>query len=137
MDQTIFPPPQSASGAEERYPRKLHPESQPQCPHPTTPELLPPKLDRHANVLDLSYSKANNFQLWVQFLEKAYAKAHGCYQAISGGEVAEAFLDLTGCPTLSYSFDEAQEARNRPNIDWQEQIQRGILRGRRNISETP
>ena len=30
-----------------------------------------------------------------------------------------------------------QEAKNRPNIDWQEQIHRGILRGLRNISETP
>ena len=30
-----------------------------------------------------------------------------------------------------------QEVRNRPNIDWQEQIHRGILRGLRNISETP
>ena len=32
--------------------------------------------------------------------EKAYAKIHGSYQAISGGHVAEAFLDLTGAPTL-------------------------------------
>ena len=30
-----------------------------------------------------------------------------------------------------------QEARNRPNIDWQDKIHRGILRGLRNISETP
>jgi hypothetical protein len=30
-----------------------------------------------------------------------------------------------------------QEARNRPNIDWQEKIHRGILRGLRNSSETP
>ena len=30
-----------------------------------------------------------------------------------------------------------QEAKNRPNIDWQETIHRGILRGLRNISETP
>jgi calpain-15 len=40
------------------------------------------------------------------FLEKAYAKSHGSYQAISGGHIAEAFLDLTGAPTLVYSFDE-------------------------------
>jgi hypothetical protein len=35
--------------------------------------------------------------------------------------------------------DEArfQEAKNRPNIDWQEKIHRRILRGLRNISETP
>jgi hypothetical protein len=33
--------------------------------------------------------------------------------------------------------DLLQEVINRPNIDWQEQIHRGILRGLRNISETP
>ena len=31
----------------------------------------------------------------------------------------------------------AQEAKNRPNIDWQQKIHGGILRGLRNISETP
>lgn len=30
-----------------------------------------------------------------------------------------------------------QEAKNRPNIEWQEKIHGGILRGLRNISETP
>jgi calpain-15 len=38
----------------------------------------------------------------VPFLEKAYAKSHGSYQAISGGHIAEAFLDLTGAPTRVY-----------------------------------
>lgn len=30
---------------------------------------------------------------------------HGSYKAISGGHVAEAFLDLTGAPTIVYNFD--------------------------------
>ena len=30
-----------------------------------------------------------------------------------------------------------QEVRNRPNIDWQDQIHRGILRGLGNNSEAP
>lgn len=38
------------------------------------------------------------------------AKIHGSYKAISGGQIAEAFLDLTGSPTLEYYFD-------RPNFD--------------------
>ena len=38
-------------------------------------------------------------QLWASLVEKAYAKAHGSYQSISGGWVAEALLDLTGAPT--------------------------------------
>ncbi|CAL1166266.1 unnamed protein product, partial [Cladocopium goreaui] len=50
---------------------------------------------------------ADGQQLWVPLLEKAYAKAHGSYQAISGGEIAEALLDLTGCPTESIDFDES------------------------------
>jgi len=62
-------------------------------------------LGRSVTSEDLAYSKAKQNQLWVPLLEKAYSKVHGCYSAISGGEVAEAFLDLTGAPTLVYRFD--------------------------------
>jgi len=54
----------------------------------------------------LAFSRADGQQLWTPLLEKAYAKAHGSYRAISGGEIAEALLDLTGCPTESIDFDE-------------------------------
>jgi hypothetical protein len=33
--------------------------------------------------------------------KKVYAKAHGSYKAISGGEIKEAFLDLTGAPVYT------------------------------------
>lgn len=62
-------------------------------------------LDRRVTTSDLAYSKAKYNQLWVPFIEKAYAKMHGSYRAISGGHVAEAFLDLTGAPTAVYNFD--------------------------------
>lgn len=62
-------------------------------------------LNRRVTTSDLAYSKAKQNQLWVPFLEKAYAKMHGSYKAISGGHVEEAFLDLTGAPTLVYNFD--------------------------------
>jgi hypothetical protein len=46
---------------------------------------------------------------------------------------------------LSDAYDEdetelevaVQSAKNRPNVDWQDKIHRGILRGLRNISENP
>jgi hypothetical protein len=54
---------------------------------------------------DLACSKAHRNQLWAPFLEKACGKSHGCYRAISGGQTCEAFLDLTGAPTLVHNFD--------------------------------
>eukprot|EP00466_Bigelowiella_natans_P012587 jgi/Bigna1/68500/fgenesh1_pg.6_\ len=52
----------------------------------------------------LAYSKAPRRVIWAPILEKAYAKFHGSYQAISGGWVHEALQDLTGCPTESIEF---------------------------------
>jgi hypothetical protein len=53
---------------------------------------------------NLMFSHSHNNQLWVPFLEKAYAKAHGSYHSIHGGLISEALLDLTGAPTEKISF---------------------------------
>eukprot|EP00667_Euglena_gracilis_P008703 EG_transcript_8814 len=60
---------------------------------------------RRPDGTDLAYSRGQWQQLWVPLIEKAYAKCHGSYRAISGGEIAEALLDLTGCPCETINFD--------------------------------
>jgi calpain-15 len=52
------------------------------------------------------FSRSNGNELWVLILEKAYAKLHGSYYALRGGWVNEGMIDLTGCPTLTYKFDD-------------------------------
>jgi len=41
------------------------------------------------------HNKDNN-EFWVALMEKAYAKLHGCYERLHGGQMAEALVDLTG-----------------------------------------
>ena len=56
-------------------------------PHSTFLGRCSRPLHRNVTTSDLAYSKARHNQLWVPFLEKAYAKIHGSYRAISGGQV--------------------------------------------------
>jgi hypothetical protein len=37
-------------------------------------------------------------------MEKAYAKLHGCYEALNGGSMAEALVDLTGGASEKYNL---------------------------------
>eukprot|EP00927_Polykrikos_kofoidii_P065943 TRINITY_DN61634_c0_g1_i1.p1 TRINITY_DN61634_c0_g1~~TRINITY_DN61634_c0_g1_i1.p1 ORF type:complete len:983 (+),score=121.87 TRINITY_DN61634_c0_g1_i1:211-3159(+) len=67
---------------------------------PTTTKQRRPTADGSG----LAFGRCARHQLWVSFVEKAYAKAHGAYNAISGGEIAEALLDLTGAPTEIVQF---------------------------------
>lgn len=42
---------------------------------------------------------------WVQIVEKAYAKLHGSYASLSGGNTAEALHDLTGRPVFDFNLE--------------------------------
>ena len=44
------------------------------------------------------FSSANSNELWVLILEKVWAKLHGSYERIVGGQSHETFRDITGAP---------------------------------------
>jgi len=51
-----------------------------------------------AGVPTFAKNREDPSELWVMLLEKAYAKAHGSYSAIAGGDPLQALQDLTGYP---------------------------------------
>ena len=66
----------------------------------------------------------NPEEQWVQMVEKAYAKLHGSYKSISGGDVGDALVDLTGgsAQTITLTDEPVSEMIARGEL-WQ-RIQR-------------
>eukprot|EP01029_Cantina_marsupialis_P029559 TRINITY_DN781842_c0_g1_i1.p1 TRINITY_DN781842_c0_g1~~TRINITY_DN781842_c0_g1_i1.p1 ORF type:complete len:634 (-),score=159.92 TRINITY_DN781842_c0_g1_i1:162-2063(-) len=45
-----------------------------------------------------AFSSQHN-EMWPLFMEKAYAKLHGCYENLNGGYMPDVLLDCTGLPS--------------------------------------
>lgn len=51
-----------------------------------------------------AYAQTVKRQIWVSIVEKAYAKASGSYESLSGGKASEALTVLTGWPCTELLF---------------------------------
>jgi calpain-15 len=51
------------------------------------------------------FTRANGNELWVLFLEKAWAKIHGSYDRIKWGQAHLTMRDLTGAPGYQYVIE--------------------------------
>ena len=67
--------------------------------------------DSHKEQWAFSRSGVDNDEkeIWVQLLEKAWAKIYGSYQRIEAGGIGEAFTTLTGAPTQMLTHEDFAE----------------------------
>jgi hypothetical protein len=58
---------------------------------------------------DLAFSSTKDSGVWVQLLEKAWAKANGGYDNIVFGLCSEVLRAITGAPTFTFDHDQVTE----------------------------
>jgi hypothetical protein len=73
--------------------------------------IMQRKRKQDSPCLEAAFCAVPNGQLWPALIEKAYAKAHGSYAQLSGGFIAEAFMDMTGAPTETIVFSNDNERK--------------------------
>jgi len=55
------------------------------------------------------FARAHGNELWVLILEKAWAKIHGSYERVEGGQAHLTLRDLTGAPSYEYIIDKTED----------------------------
>ena len=56
-----------------------------------------------------SFSGTKSQEIWVMLIEKAWAKLHGSFHVIEGGDSRESLVSLTGAPTDYYTHREQKQ----------------------------
>ena len=55
---------------------------------------------------DPIFNQNHTREFWLLLVEKAYAKAKGNYMSLMNGDIKEALMDLTGCPSFKFDLND-------------------------------